>query len=147
MPNVVTYEKISRVVNATAAGTSAINGTGVDMQGFDSVTFYASFGALTSTQVTALRAEDSADNSSFTAIGVVGPPDTRARVGPMADTDGNKMLVLEVYRPLRRYVRCVVERGTANAVVDGVTAVQRSLKKAPPTNDTTVSAAATKLGV
>jgi len=38
--------KISRVLNAVAAGTTDQNGTAVDMTGFDGVMFIAAFGAL-----------------------------------------------------------------------------------------------------
>jgi hypothetical protein len=41
----------------------------------------------------------------------------------LADTDGNKCLVTDVFRPQKRYVRAVVTRGTANAVIDGVIAL------------------------
>jgi hypothetical protein len=140
VPNILTHEKVSRVSNAVAAGTTAVNCTSVDMAGFDSVAFYAAFGTLSATQVTSLKAQDSADNSTFADI-------TGAVTANMADADSNKLLVLEVYRPLRRYVRAVVQRATANAVVDSVTAVQRSAKKLPPTNDTTVSASKTTVGV
>lgn len=43
-------------------------------------------------------------------------------VGPLADADGNKLLVLDVHRPRERYVNCVVNRATGNAVIDGVIA-------------------------
>jgi hypothetical protein len=38
-------------------------------------------------------------------------------------------------------VRAVVTRGTANAVIDGVIALQYSSRAKPTTNDTTVKAA------
>jgi hypothetical protein len=58
----------------------------------------------------------------------------------LADTDGNKCLVTDVFRPQKRYVRAVVTRGTANAVIDGVIALQYSSRVKPTTNDTTVKA-------
>jgi len=41
------------------------------------------------------------------------------------------MLVLDVYRPAKRYVRPVVLRATANAVIDGVIAIQYKGGKLP----------------
>ena len=44
----------------------------------------------------------------------------------------------DLFRPQKRYVRAVVTRGTANAVIDGVIALQYSPRVEPVTNDTTV---------
>jgi hypothetical protein len=45
---------------------------------------------------------------------------------PLANTDGGKCLLTDLFRLRERYVRCVVTRGTANAVIDGVIALQYS---------------------
>lgn len=135
MPEYSTSYKVVRVVNATAAGTTDINGTAVDMDGFDSVEFVALYGALTATQVTSLKAESSDSSSTgFAAI-------TGAATTALADGDGNKAQRLEVYKPQKRYVRCVVDRGTANAVVDGVVAILHGPAIKPVTQDATVVSA------
>ena len=111
--------RVSRSLNAVAAGTTDQNGAGVDMQadgGYDGVTFIAAFGTLTATQVTQIKAQQSDDDGStddYTDL-------AGTLVGPLADGDSNKLLVLEIFRPTKRWVRCVVDRGTANAVIDGV---------------------------
>ena len=56
----------------------------------------------------------------------------------LADTDGNKCLVTDVYRPQKRYVRAVVTRGTANAVINGVIAIQYAPRLEPVATDATV---------
>lgn len=116
-----------RVVNATAAGTTAINGTHVDMQGWDNVVFVCLMGTLTATQVTNLQAQNGALANDSDQANITG-----AQTPNAADGDSNKALVLEVVRPLLRYVRPVVNRGTANAVIDGVIAIQYSGDKLPP---------------
>lgn len=141
MPNQIPYTKSTRVVNATAAGITAINSTSVDMQDFESVKFVCCLGALTATQVTSLKAQGSTDNVTFNDI-------AGAVTANAADADSNKMLILEVYRPQQRYVRAVVNRATANAAVDSVTALQSGPKKAPTTNDaSTTSSAVSVVGV
>lgn len=136
------YGKRTRVVNATAAGTSAINGSAIDMQDFETVVFECLMGTLTAGQVTSLKAQGSTDN---------GGSDPYADIAGMVtsnalDADSNKLLLLEVNRPQKRYIRCVVNRATQNAVIDGVVAIQFGPKKAPVTQDaTTVSQ--TKIGV
>jgi hypothetical protein len=131
-PNV----KVTRVITAQAAGTSAVNGTVLDMQGFDGVVFVASFGALTATQVTSLKAQDGATANLSDATDLAG-----SLTGPLADADGNRSLVLEICKPTKRYIRPVINRATANAVIDGVVAIQYASSKSPTTNDATVAAA------
>lgn len=126
--------KITRVMNAVAAGTTDQNSSEVDMQGWDGVMFIAAFGALTATQVTQIKAQQD------TATGMAGAADLAGTlVGPLADGDGNKCLVLDVFRPQERFVRCVVDRGTANAVIDGVIAIQYRGRKAPVTQGSTIA--------
>ena len=54
-------------------------------------------------------------------------------------TDSNKTLIVDLWRPTKRYVRAVVVRGTANAVVDGVILELYRSKTKGVTADTTVS--------
>lgn len=136
----INFEKVSRPVNATAAGTTAINGTGYDMQDFEGIVFICAMGTLTATQVTSLKAQGSADNSVWADI-------SGATTAAAADGDSNKVLLLDVYRPQQRYVRPVVNRATANAVIDGVVAIQYGPKKAPTTQSSDVSQSAGVLGV
>lgn len=136
MQNLLKDVKITRVMNAVAAGTTAQNGTTLDMSGWDGVLFVASLGTLTATQVTSLKAQQGNAANLSDAQDLA-----NTLTGPMADGDSNKCLVLDVYRPTDRYVRCVVGRGTANAVIDGVIAIQYRGRKAPVTQDTTTIAA------
>lgn len=127
--------KVTRVLNAVAAGTTTQNGTALDMTGFDSVMFVAAFGALTATQVTYLKAQQGALADGSDAADLAG-----TKVGPLADADSNKLLILEVVRPTAKYVRPSIVRGTANAVIDGIWAIQFNADKEPVTQPTSVSA-------
>jgi hypothetical protein len=135
MPNLSKSINVVRVANAAAAGITVLTGTHVDMQGWDSVVFIYALGALTATQVTALKAQNGAlanDSDQADITGAITPA--------MADGDSNKVLILEVYRPLLRYVRPVLNRATANAVLDGGIAIQYQGDKLPPAVlDATVS--------
>ena len=125
--------KVTRALNGVAAGTSNQNGSVIDMSGFEGVQFVALFGAITATQVTSLKVQQGnlADGSDMTDL--AGSAHTA-----LADTDGNKCLVTDVFRPQKRYIRCVVKRGTANAVIDGVVALLYSPRVEPVTTDATV---------
>lgn len=156
MPNLRTYLRASRQINATAAGVTVLTGAALDMQGFDGVLFVAAIGTLTATQVTFLGAQDSPDGTTWGAVGTAAAPTNLLTTLPsggiggvltgvqaavnivtaaMADADSNKLLVLDVFRPLQRFVRAVLYRGTANAVLDGLVALQYGAKKEPTTMD------------
>lgn len=135
--------RLIRVNTGTVAGTTSINcpsSSGVDMSqngGYRGVRFTALLGALTSGQVTKLKVQGSPDGSDYTTLG----GDLLATAtAAMADGDGTKMLVCDVYRPIHRYVRAVVVRGTQNAVIDGVIAELYDPITEPTSDDTTVSA-------
>ena len=140
--------RVIRVNTGTVAGTTDINcpsSSGVDMSqngGYRGVRFIALMGALTGTQVTKLKVQGSPDGSDYTTLG----GDLLATAtAAMADADGTKMLVCDVYRPVHRYLRAVVDRGTANAVIDGVIAELYDPISEPTSDDTTVSASKTAI--
>ncbi len=126
--------KVTRVMNAVAAGTGDTQtGTHVDMQGFDGVVFIATFGTLTATAVTKLHAEQgNASNDSDMA-------DLAGTEMAIADTASNKVLVLDIYRPAERYVRPLITRATANAVINGIYAIQYGPRAYPTAQDTSVA--------
>lgn len=129
--------KIVRVANAAAAGTTDLSGTAVDTRGYDGVCFVYGVGTLTANQVTSLKVEAS------DASGMGGAADiTGAATSALTDSDGNKLLVVDVRRPAKRYLRSVLLRETANAVVDfGIAILYRAVSK-PVTADATVGASA-----
>jgi hypothetical protein len=134
--------KFTRGLNAVAAGVTVQNGAVIDMSGFEGVIFVALLGALTATQVTALKAQTGNANDGSDAADITG-----AVTANMADADSNKILVLDVFRPQKRYVRGVVTRGTANAVIDGLLVIQYGAKSRPSVNDaTTTSQTKGKIG-
>lgn len=126
--------KITRHSNAVAAGTTDISpANGIDMQGFDGVLFIVPFGAITATAVTSIKAQQS------TAVDGTGDAfaDIAGTAVTVADDDDNKIAYLDVVRPTERFVRLVVDRGTANAVVDGIIAIQYKARSKPTTHDAT----------
>jgi hypothetical protein len=131
----IAESKITRVLNAVAAGTTNQNTLSVDMQNWDSVEFCALFGALTANQVTKVKAQQSSDDGSADDFSDIEGSATSA----LADTDTNKVARCEVARSGKRYVRGVVLRGTANAVIDGVIAIQRRARQVPISQSSTVA--------
>lgn len=117
MHNLIRNIVLDRVMNAVAAGTSVQNSAWVDTLGADYVEFHSWFGALTATQVTNVKLQYSVDG--LTTLGDV----AGSLSANLADGDSNKGIRHAIYKPTSRYVRAVVTRGTANAVIDGVFAL------------------------
>ena len=119
-----------KVLVATAAGTGdTLNGDILDLQGFDSICLIAILGDVTNTAVVTLKAYcgDAAalgDGAYKTATATVTADNTSA---------DNKLLVLDVIRPGKRYVRGDLVRATANAVVDGIVAIRYNAMTVPVT--------------
>jgi hypothetical protein len=89
--------KVTRALNGVAAGTSNQNGAVIDMSGFEGVQFVALFGALTPNQVTSLKVQQGnlADGSDMADL-------AGSAHAALADTDANKCLVTEFFRPQKR---------------------------------------------
>ena len=62
----------------------------------------------------------------------------------IANSDDNKLLVLDIHRPAERYVRAIVTRGTADATIDGVIAILYGPRVLPVTQDLTVAGIETR---
>lgn len=116
-----------------SAASTATNGTGVDMQGWEGVLFVLNLGATDGTVDMKAQRDDNSSFSSATDI-------TGAAITQVAGTGDNKLYLLDVYRPSERYVRAVVTTG-AGATADqlGVTAVRyRGTGRFPITQHATV---------
>lgn len=122
--------RLSRPLNAVAAGTTNQTSSAIDMQadgGYDGLLLILAVGALTATQVTRLKAQYSDDDSTYADI-------EGSLTAAFADGDGNKCVVLDIYQPKSRYIKAIAVRGTANAVLDGIIAIQYRGKKRPSTH-------------
>ena len=102
--------KFDPVIAYTAAGQTAVNGDALDMSGFEGVQFIALLGTITTANATNLHIEMSTA-SAGTYV------DCAGSAAFFASTQGSSSiyLVAEVYRPIKRYVRCVVDRSAVAA--------------------------------
>ena len=127
--------KLIRHSNAVVAGTADIEpAAGVDMQGHSGVLFVVAFGVITAGAVTSIKAQQSTvvDGSGDTFA------DLEGTAVAIADDDDNQLAYIDVKHPQERFVRCVVDRGTQNAVVDGIFAFVYDADVEPVTHDATV---------
>jgi hypothetical protein len=125
--------KETRIMNSQAAGITPVNSSVIDMQGYEGVQFSALFGTITATAVTGIKVQQG--NAADCSDGV----DLAGTALAIPDTASNKILLTEVYKPTKRYLRVVVTRGTANAVIDGVIAQQFGARVEPPVHDASVA--------
>ena len=129
--------RFARVLDGAAAGQGTSNGTGVDMTGYHRVIFVAALGAITATGTVTLKAQQSSDDGVADAYADLDGASVAAD-----DQDGDKLLILEIPHPRKRYVRPVLVRAVANAVIDGIVAIQGEPMNAPVTQPATVAASA-----
>lgn len=116
---------------ALAAGTTDVESEVVDTLGFQGVRFMAGFGAITSGAVTKIKVQQG------TATNLSDAADLEGSGVTVADTDDNKVAIVEVNRPTERYVRCAFDRGTQNAIVDFLVAELFNPRNLPITDDGT----------
>jgi hypothetical protein len=124
-----------KVLVATVAGTAdTLAGDIVDLAGYDSVCFVAILGDVTNTAVVTLKAF--AGDAS--ALGDGAYKTATATVTATETTADDKLLILDVIRPGKRYVRADLVRATANVVVDGIIAYRYNARTIPTTQNTDV---------
>lgn len=122
--------KIDRVMVAQVAGTDdTLAGDILDLQNCDSVMAIAALGDVANTAVISLKAF-TGDNAALSD----GAYETvYATVTATATSADNKLLVLDVVKPGKRYCRFDLVRATANAVVDGIVAIRYNNRVIPVT--------------
>lgn len=130
--------EIIRHSNAVAAGTTDVEpANGIDSANCDGILFLAAFGSITAGAATTVKAQQSSvvDGSGDDFSDIAGTSVT------VADDDDNQIVALEIKRPTKRYVRCVVTRATQNSAVDGIIAIRQGANKRPVTQGATVAGA------
>jgi len=127
--------KIIRVANSQVAGTTAVNSSLVSTANAKSFEFDAIFGDVTDASVLGLKIQGGEESNGSDMADLTG-----ASVSFTADaTSGdNKILRIAIERPLNTYLRAVVTRTVANAVVDGVICLVSDGRSVPVTDDASV---------
>jgi hypothetical protein len=119
---------------AVAAGSSDVTDASViDMANYEGVRFIFSFGAITSGAVTSVGVASKSSNAP-----TPGTDDLAGSKIAVADTDDDSVFIVDIYKPVLRYLRPFVKRATQNAVVNSIIAEQYGPRKQPITEDTTV---------
>ena len=121
---------------AVAAGTTDItDATAVDMQDYEGVRFIFAFGAITAGAATSVALAGLATSSP-----TPGTDDLLGTKITVADTDDDKLVILDLHQPAQRFIRPFVKRATQNSVVNSIVAELYGPKKLPVVKDATVTA-------
>jgi len=104
--------KSIQVIKPASQAASTVNSSGIDTAGYDEAIVILDCGTTAATGTLDVAVQDSADNSSFTAIS---PAVAFTQVTP-ANDDALYVGVLKVETPIRRYIR-----------IQGITAAAASI--------------------
>ena len=137
--------KVAYVAGAAVAAQTEVLSTVLDMTGYDGVMFIALLGDVTATSVLTLTAKGNTASSTSSPTPVTQKA-TSAFTAGASDAD-SAALVVDVYDPAMRYMFASLTRTTANAVVNGIVAIQYKAEYRPTTQDATVIANAMGPGV
>ena len=123
---------IASTTTAGAAGTSAITSSAVDTAGFDGCLFIVPLGTIVASAVTSIKVQQ-CDTSGGSYADLTGTNQT------IADTDDDKLLYVDVFRPREQFLKLVVSRATQNATIGGIIAVLYNARSRPVTHGSNVA--------
>ena len=116
--------KVISTVAAGASGSSDMNSDGVDTTGYDGVRFIVPFGPITSGAITAVRVQQSDDDGSADAYGDLAGAASLA----VGDTRDEDIVIVEIWRPQKKWLRVYVDRGTQVATVYPIIAERYNMR-------------------
>lgn len=127
--------KVSSAITSAAgvAAQTAINASILDMSGFGGVLFKLRTGDITASAVTSVKMQQGDQSDMSDAEDLLG---TNIAI---ADDDDDQIFSIDLYRPEKRYIRAVVTRGTADAVIAGGDYTQYEPSLMPTTQPTGVT--------
>lgn len=136
--------KVTRVAAGAVAAQTEVLSSVLDMQGYDGVMFIALLGDVTTACVLTLTAKGNTASSTSSPTPVTQVA-TAAFTADGTSAD-NKVLQVDVVDPALRYIFASLTRTAANAVVDGIIAIQYMAESRPTTHDASVIASAFGVG-
>lgn len=116
-----------------AAGQSNVASDIVDTAGYDGIRFILAMGAITSGAATSANVQQNTANSASGMADLAGSSVT------IADTNDNKLIVIEVIKPQERYLRLETLRATQDSAIDGLIVELFNPRTMPVTQDSTVA--------
>ena len=131
--NLLKNASFGNIVVETTAGTTDVSPLRVfDMQGYEGICFIGQINAVTAAGLLQMSAAYS-DSTSTTDL----VTDTGTAVGSTSTTTDmdDKLLVLDIYKPLKRYVGVHIDRATQASEIN-VVGIQYGARKGPVSQST-----------
>jgi hypothetical protein len=116
--------KITKAL-AYASGTADRNGATLDMKGFEGVLMVVNFATIAASGVNSIKAQQGAASNLSDVADLAG---TKQDV---AVDDDDQIFVIDVFRPLERYVRVVVDKDGTNAAAESAIYIQYGARSEP----------------
>lgn len=116
--------KVTEVISATSTGTSTISSSAVDMQNYENVVFITSLG--TAAADNGHKVNQSSDDGSADDY-------TDLLDSKLLCNGTGKVIVSEIIKPRKRYVKCSVLRGTTTTINNCI-CIRWGAKNKPVTN-------------
>lgn len=101
----------------TAGTTDTLTSNTIDTFGYSAVAFELLLGAVTDGGACYWKVQQSSDDNVADDY-----TDIAGSKQVIADTDDNKLRIIEIFKPQKRYLKVLTVRATQNLVVDGLTA-------------------------
>lgn len=101
-------------LTAGAAGITTVNGSAIDVSGYDGVCFVVQFGTIVAGAVTSFKVQ--VDTTS----GFGAPADLAGSGQTILDTDDDKVFYADIRGHKKGFARLVVSRATQNSTVSAV---------------------------
>jgi len=125
---------IATTTTLGAAAATTITSSAVDTAGFNECTFIVPLGTIVSGAVTSLKVQQSSDDAATDTY-----DDLLGSNQAIADTDDDKLKYVTIVRPQKRYLKCIVTRGTQNATIGGIIAILHRSRTRPVTQGANVA--------
>ena len=135
--------KIDQVLGYYAAGTTKRTSAILDMQGYEGVCFVAGLGTIIATGTLDVYAEGDDENAITNMAELAGTAAYTVTTAAAALT--YSCIILDVYKPLERYIQCNITPATQNAVILGIVAIRYKGKMGPEAMTTPYPLKATML--
>lgn len=101
------------------AGTSDVNSGVVDTLGYKGIAWVLELGTIAASGAVTVKAQQGAASNLSDAADLAGTAQ-----GPCADTDDNKVMLIDIYRPQERYQRLAITRGDGgNSTINALFAI------------------------
>jgi len=115
-----------------ASGTADREGAGLDMRDFEGVLMIVKCAAVHNSATYSIKAQQSSDdNSTDTYADLLGTSIT------IAGSDDDQIFIIDLVKPLERYVRLYVDKDTSNACAESAIYVQYGARAEPVTQTVT----------